>query len=241
MLRAVGVVKRVGSVLALRGVDLDVAAGSVHAVIGPPGSGKTTLLNVLSGYLAPDAGSVWLDDEAVGGLPPEALTARGLARSFPVPAIFAGMSVADHVDLALRRATGGASAGAAAALIDTFGLAGERDAAVESLPPGTRRGLELAIAVADDPRVLLLDEPSAGLAPEDLPVAVDLVARCARGRTVVLVDHDLRLVSAVADRVTVLAAGRVLADGPYGQVRADPRVRQVYLPRPTPGAPTKSD
>ncbi|GGM86131.1 ABC transporter ATP-binding protein [Dactylosporangium sucinum] len=226
---------------AVDGVNLDVAAGSVHALVGPNGAGKTTLFNLLTGFLTPTAGRILLDGADITGLPPERVARRGVARSFQITSLFPQQTVRAHVELALQ---GGTSLGwrfwrsdrllhrfrdRADALLADVGLADAGDQLAGSLAYGRKRALELAIALALDPKVLLLDEPTAGMGLEDVDRTVELIAGVRAGRTVVLVEHNMSVVGRLADRVTVLQAGRVLAEGPYDEVRADDRVVEAYL------------
>ncbi|MEU7868529.1 ABC transporter ATP-binding protein [Dactylosporangium sp. NPDC049140] len=226
---------------AVDGVDLDVATGAVHALVGPNGAGKTTLFNLLTGFLAPSAGRIELAGRDITGLAPERVARLGLARSFQIASLFPQQTVVAHVELALQ---GGTSLGwafwrserplrrfraPAEELLERVGLAAAAQEPAGSLPYGRKRALELAIALALDPRVLLLDEPTAGMGVEDVERTVELIAAVRDGRTVVLVEHNMSVVGRLADRVTVLQAGRVLAEGPYEQVRADERVVEAYL------------
>jgi branched-chain amino acid transport system ATP-binding protein len=226
---------------AVDGVDLDVAAGSVHALVGPNGAGKTTLFNLLTGFLAPTAGRIELAGRDITGLAPERVARLGMARSFQIASLFPQQTVRAHVELALQGAT---SLGwafwrsekllrrfreRADELLERVGLAGTAEQAAGSLAYGRKRALELAIALALDPKVLLLDEPTAGMGVEDVERTVELIAAVRDGRTVVLVEHNMSVVGRLADRVTVLQAGRVLAEGSYEQVRADERVVEAYL------------
>ncbi|HTJ35109.1 MAG TPA: ABC transporter ATP-binding protein [Dactylosporangium sp.] len=226
---------------AVDGVDLDVAAGSVHALVGPNGAGKTTLFNLLTGFLAPTAGRIELQGRDITGLAPERVARLGMARSFQIASLFPQQTVRAHVELALQGAT---SLGwafwrsdrllrrfreRADELLERVGLAESAGETAGSLAYGRKRALELAIALALDPKVLLLDEPTAGMGVEDVERTVELIAAVRDGRTVVLVEHNMSVVGRLADRVTVLQAGRVLAEGPYDQVRADERVVEAYL------------
>ena len=226
---------------AVDGVDLDVAEGSVHALVGPNGAGKTTLFNLLTGFLVPSAGRIEVAGRDVTGLPPERVARLGVARSFQVTSLFPRLTAAQHVELALQSPTGlgwrfwrsdkllRRWTGRAGELLDEVGLAGAAGTPVSALSYGRKRALELAIALALEPRVLLLDEPTAGMGLEDIDRTVELIGRVRAGRTVVLVEHNMRVVGALADRVTVLQAGRVLVEGGYQEVRADERVIAAYL------------
>ncbi|GAA4072638.1 ABC transporter ATP-binding protein [Actinomadura miaoliensis] len=241
VLRARGLVKEFRGFRAVDGVDLDVAEGSVHALVGPNGAGKTTLFNLLTGFLRPSAGSVRLGGRELAGLSPERIARLGVARSFQITSLFAELTPRQHVELALAGSTGlgwrfwrsdralGRFSGRAAELLDRVGLADHADVPAASLAYGRKRALELALALALDPKVLLLDEPTAGMGVEDVDRTVELVKRVRDGRTVVLVEHNMNVVASLADRVTVLQHGRVLAEGPYADIRRDPRVVTAYL------------
>ena len=235
------VVKVYAGFTALDGVSLDVAEGTIHAIIGPNGAGKTTLFNVLSGFAPATRGSVRFDGAEISQLDPAAIARMGMVRSFQITSIFPHMSVLDNVKIALqaqtslsRRLLASAQATAvlddpARAALDAVGLDGERDQPAVNLPYGRKRSLELAIALSQEPRVLLLDEPTAGMGLGDVDSTVALVRRIASGRTVVLVEHNLQVVHHLADRVTVMQRGKVLVEGTYDVVRADARVVAAYL------------
>ncbi|HEY0636007.1 MAG TPA: ABC transporter ATP-binding protein [Pseudonocardiaceae bacterium] len=241
MIRATGLVKEFRGFRAVKGVDLDVAEGSVHALVGPNGAGKTTLFNLLTGFLRPTAGRILLDGRDVTGLPPERVARLGVARSFQITSLFTRMTAREHVELALAGDSGlgwrfwrsarllERYADRARELLDEVGLGAQAEEQAGALPYGQKRALELAVALALSPRVLLLDEPTAGMGVEDVERTVALIGRIRAGRTVVLVEHNMSVVASLADRVSVLQAGQVLVEGPYQEVRADPRVITAYL------------
>lgn len=211
-------VRAVRAVRGVRGVDLRVAQGSIHAVVGPRGAGKTTLLNLLSGYLAPTEGQVLLAGEDVTGRQPDEFVRLGMGRAFRLTRLFDALTAAEYVALALgSRSDLGTSA---VALLASVGLSGRAGAALGLLTPGERCALEIAVALAPGPRVLLLDEPTAGLAPDEVDQTIALLIHVAAGRTVLLVEHNLYAVRSIADTVTVLRAGEVVAEGAYDQVRS---------------------
>ncbi|HEX5596020.1 MAG TPA: ABC transporter ATP-binding protein [Micromonosporaceae bacterium] len=226
---------------AVDGVDLDVMAGSVHALVGPNGAGKTTLFNLLTGFLRPSAGRIELDGHDVTGLPPERVARLGVARSFQITSLFPALSAQEHVELALQSPSGlgwrfwrsaalmGRYRDRAHDLLDLVGLADLADTPADALSYGRKRALELAIALALEPKVLLLDEPTAGMGLEDVDRTVELIGRVREGRTVVMVEHNMSVVGRLAETVTVLQSGRILTEGPYEQVRTDPRVISAYL------------
>jgi branched-chain amino acid transport system ATP-binding protein len=236
-----GLRKEFRGFVAVNEVDLQVDDGSVHALVGPNGAGKTTLFNLLSGFLAPSAGRVEIGGRDVTGLPPERIARLGVARSFQITTLFPALSAREHVELALQAGTGlgwrfwrsdrqlRRFRDRALELLAEVGLTEVAEVPAGSLAYGRKRALELAVALALDPRVLLLDEPTAGMGAEDVDRTVELVRRVAAGRTVVLVEHNMSVVASLADRVTVLQQGRVLVEGPYADVREDPRVITAYL------------
>lgn len=235
------VVKVYAGFTALDGVSLDVTEGTVHAIIGPNGAGKTTLFNVLSGFAPATRGSVRFAGTEIAHLDPAGIARMGMVRSFQINSIFPHLTVLDNVKIALQARTPLsrkllASPKATAVLddparraLDAVDLDAERESVAATLPYGKKRSLELAIALSQDPRVLLLDEPTAGMGVEDVDRTVGLVKRIAPGRTIVLVEHNLRVVSDLCDRVTVMQRGKVLVEGTYDEVRTDERVVTAYL------------
>src|SRR4051812_35856420 len=219
---------------AVDSVDLTVPAGTVHALVGPNGAGKTTLFNLLTGFLRPSAGRIEVAGTDVTGEPPERVARRGVARSFQLTSLFEQLSARAHVELAL--AAGGGLGwrflrsdrlfaryrDSALDLLDRVGLADAAEGPARTPPYGRKRALGLALALALDPRVLLLDEPTAGMGTEDVQRTTALIRQVREGRTVVLVEHNMTVVADLADRVTVMQAGQVLVEGPYAEVREDP-------------------
>jgi len=248
LLTASGVSLSFGGVAAIADVHLAVERGSIHAVIGPNGAGKTSLLNVLSGFYAPQAGSIALGGRSLRGLPPYAIARRGIARTFQTAQVFGGLSVQDNVSVGVAgprlgavvaalvsspdsRAREAAIQSRAQAWLDTLGLGDLADEPAEALAAGLRRKLEIARALATAPLLLMLDEPAAGLSPAEI-AALDRQLTALReqgGPAVMLVEHHMDLVMAVSDRITVLDYGRAIADGPPDTVRRDPAVIEAYL------------
>jgi branched-chain amino acid transport system ATP-binding protein len=240
-LTARGLVRDFRGFRAVDGVDLNVEGGSLHALVGPNGAGKTTLFHLLSAFLPVTAGRIFVGDREITGEPPERVARLGVARSFQITSLFPQMSAVDHVVLALAADSGlGWRFWRSSRALKRFeeparlalthvGLSDHADVAAETLPYGRKRALELALALALSPQVLLLDEPTAGMGAEDIDRTVGLIQRVREGRTVVMVEHNMSVVERLADRVTVLAAGRVLAEGAYGEVRGDQRVIDAYL------------
>lgn len=240
-LEARDIVKEFSGFAALDGLTLAVHTNTIHAVIGPNGAGKTTLLGVLSGFVRPTAGRVSFEERDITHEPPEQIARMGIVRSFQINSIFPHMSTLENVKVALQARTGlsrrmlaGRRATAvldepARAALSLAGLDEWREMLAANLPYGRKRALELAIAIAQDPKILLLDEPTSGMGAEDIGPTIELIARAAAGRTVVLVEHNLRVVEHLCNRVSVLERGKLLTEGTYDEVRADPRVIDAYL------------
>lgn len=236
-----GLTKEFRGFVAVNEVDLQVERGTVHALVGPNGAGKTTLFNMLTGFLEPTAGHILLGGRDITGVPAEQVARLGVARSFQITSLFEQMPAQEHVELALQSRTGlgyrfwrsdrlvRRFRGRATELLDEVGLAGRAGEPAGSLTYGEKRALELALVLALSPTLMLLDEPTAGMSVEDVERTVGLIRRLRANRTVVLVEHNMNVVGALADRVTVLQFGEVLVEGPYDQVRDDPRVIAAYL------------
>ncbi len=233
--------KSFGATAIIKGVTMDVAAGERHAVIGPNGAGKSTFFHLVSGRLRPDGGRVLLNGADVTGLPPHVISRRGLSRSFQVTALFGGMSVFENLRVAAMQAQGVGYdfirpiAGRARLdarveeMLELTGLAGRRHVAAGALAYADQRALEIGVAVAGDASIVLLDEPTAGMSHAETDRAVNLIRRVTVGRTLVMIEHDLGVVFDLADRISVLADGQVIASGPPAEVRANPAVRVAYL------------
>ena len=237
--------KSYGGVHALREITFSVRAGEKVAVIGPNGAGKTTLFNVLNGQLSADTGTVVLDALPITGLAPQAIARRGVGRTFQVPATFASMTVRENVQLALASqrnrlrsplaGPGAFDAREAIAVLGRTGIASLAEQSCATLAYGDLKRVELAVALAGRPRLLLMDEPTAGLAPSERTSLMTLVVELAATDDVALLftEHDMDVVFAHADRVLVLNRGRLISAGPPAAVRTDPHVRRVYLGPPT--------
>jgi branched-chain amino acid transport system ATP-binding protein len=233
--------KRFGGLVATDDVSLDVQAGEIHALIGPNGAGKTTLIAQLIGQLAHDGGEIRLDGERIDALPAHRRVRRGLARTFQITQLLTDYSALDNVALAVQARQGHSfrflrearrEAGLrepALALVAEAGLAARADARVADLSQGERKQLELAVALATGPRLLLLDEPMAGLGPAESAAMVEALARLKGRIAMLLVEHDMDAVFALADRVSVLVYGRLIATGSPQAIRDDARVRDAYL------------
>lgn len=226
---------------AVDGVSLDVKTGSMHALVGPNGAGKTTLFNLLTGFIQPSEGRILIDNVDVTSMAPEQIAKAGVARSFQITSLFAELSLMKHVELAIQGRSGlgmrfwrsdrrlHAYADEAHELLSQVGLDDHATKVAGTLSYGQKRALELALALALKPKLLLLDEPTAGMGIEDVARTIDLIARIREGRTVVMVEHNMKVVGSLADQVTVLQYGQILAAGSYDEVRADPRVVTAYL------------
>jgi branched-chain amino acid transport system ATP-binding protein len=228
ILETLEVSKRFGGVRALTEVSMYVEENEILSILGPNGSGKTTLFNIISGFMRPTSGQVRLRGKRIEGVRPHQLVDRGLARTFQQTMVFPSMSAEQNVLIAGRRA--GLTPAAGAALLDECGLSAVRAQRADSLPYGSQKRLGAAMAVATGARVLLLDEPGAGLGSEETAELSALIRRVRdSGRTLVLIDHDMSFVLPLSDRVSVLDAGRLIFDGSPSEVVNDPQVISVYL------------
>ena len=241
ILETEGLTKEFRGFVAVSDVALQVRRGSIHGLIGPNGAGKTTCFNLLTKFLPPTRGAIRYDGRDITGLKPAEVARLGLVRSFQISAVFPHLSVLENVRLALQRKRGGSfDFWRSEALLKTFdarafelledvGLTDYARAYAGELPYGRKRALEIATTIALDPVMLLLDEPTAGMTHEDVDRIIALVKRVAQGRTVLLVEHNLKVVAGLCDRITVLTRGRVLAEGDYAEVSANPEVQAAYL------------
>ncbi len=233
--------KSFGGVQAVAGVSFEVAEGELLAMIGPNGAGKSTCFDMVNGQLRPDRGTVSLMDRDITGLPPRAISRLGVGRTFQITATFGSMTVAENVQTALIahhrglhglwRPAAGMFRDAALALLAHVGMTGQADRACGVLAYGDLKRVELAVALANEPRLLLMDEPTAGMAPGERVELMALVAGIARGRgiAVLFTEHDMDVVFTHADRIIVLNRGETIAEGAPAEVRADARVRELYL------------
>jgi branched-chain amino acid transport system ATP-binding protein len=240
--------KRFGGIVATDDLSLSVASGELHAVIGPNGAGKTTLIAQLCGQLTPDSGAIRFAGRDITSLPMYRRGLLGLARSFQITSLFLDLSVLDNVALAAQAQAGHSFhfwrdarrepelRNPARAALDRVGLTNRAALPASALSHGEHRQLELAMALAGSPRMLLLDEPMAGLGPEESARMVDMLRALKQEFTILLVEHDMEAVFALADRITVLVYGRAIASGTPGVIRADTAVREAYLGEDEEGA-----
>jgi branched-chain amino acid transport system ATP-binding protein len=241
ILRTEKLVKRFGGILVTDEVSLDIAPGELHAIIGPNGAGKTTLINQLSGEMASNAGRVWFDGQDVTSLPIHSRARRGLLRSYQITSVFDAFTVRENAALAALGAQGhgwgflgpllgrDGPAKAAEEAIRDCGLAARADVPAADLAYGERRQLEMAMALAARPKFLLLDEPMAGMSVQESSQVVAMLKRLKGRYSILLIEHDMEAVFALADRITVLVYGKVMFTGTPAEIREHPEVRAVYL------------
>jgi branched-chain amino acid transport system ATP-binding protein len=240
LLRTENVVRAYGSLFAVNGVDFAVREGELRSIIGPNGAGKTTFFRLISGEVMPTSGRIWFRDREITGMPQHAVARLGVAKSYQITSIFPHLTVLENVRVA---AQGAARAFdfwrradrltdvrvRAEELLVTVGLGAKSHVLAAELSHGEKRHLELAIALSGDPVLLLLVEPTAGMSPEETDETMVLIRQLAKGRTIVLVEHKMKLVMNVSDRITVLHQGQVLADGTPDEIRANEVVQRTYL------------
>ncbi len=241
IIEATGLTKEFKGFSAVRNVDLKVRRGTIHALIGPNGAGKTTCFNLLTKFLQPTAGKIVYKGEDITAAKPHEVARKGLVRSFQISAVFPHLTVLENVRIALQRSLGTtfhfwrpersveALDGRARELIGAVGLAEFATLAAVELSYGRKRQLEIATTLALDPELMLLDEPMAGMAREDIQRITDLIRTIAKSRTVLMVEHNMSVVAELSDTITVLARGEVLAEGPYSEVSKNPAVIEAYM------------
>jgi branched-chain amino acid transport system ATP-binding protein len=241
LLRIEGLTKRFGGVVASDAIMLDVSPGGLHAIIGPNGAGKTTLIGQLAGEILPDVGRIMFDGADITAQPVHGRSMLGLARSFQVTSLFRDFTALDNVALAVQAHAGHSFhfwryarnerelREPAQSVLRRVGLEARADTTVARMSHGEQRQLELAMALAARPRLLLLDEPMAGLGPEESSRMVGTLRELKRELTILLIEHDMEAVFALADRISVLVYGRVIASGEPAAIRANAEVRQAYL------------
>lgn len=241
ILSARGISKQFSGFMAVQDVNLDVIRGSIHGLIGPNGAGKTTCFNLLTKFLQPSSGSITFNGRDITAMSPDGIARLGMVRSFQISAVFSQMTLLENVRIALQRQRGesfdfwrteqvlAAHNEMAMQRLEEVGLADMALLTAAELPYGRKRALEIATTLALEPEMLLLDEPMAGMGQEDIERTAELIRRIAVNRTVLMVEHNLSVVSSLSDRITVLARGQVLAEGDYETVSKDPRVIEAYI------------
>jgi branched-chain amino acid transport system ATP-binding protein len=241
ILRTEGLSKQWGAFRANSDITLSFAAGARHALIGPNGAGKTTFINLLTGSLAPSGGRVFFGDEDITSLPQHRRVKRGMTRTFQINTLFAGLTVLESVVLAICEREGRhfvwyqtvaqqhQAIDEAMSLLDSLKLQRDADTVTRSLPYGKQRLVEIALALATRPKLLLLDEPAAGIPSAESAELFEVIAGLPRDVTIVFIEHDMGLVFRFAERITVLVGGKVLCEGTPAEIAADKRVREVYL------------
>jgi branched-chain amino acid transport system ATP-binding protein len=236
-----GLDKRFGSLVVAREIAFELPQGARYALIGPNGAGKTTLINLITGMLRPDAGAILLGDEDITALPPERRVTRGLVRTFQINTLFPNLNALEAVTLAVCEREGVArsfwqrvasypdAVDEAHAILSSLMLGGDCYRPTRELPYGRQRLLEIALALATRPKVLLLDEPAAGVPRDESAELFEVISNLSRDITVLFIEHDMNFVFRFASRIIVMVGGRILLEGTPGEVSADPRVREVYL------------
>ncbi|WP_224372161.1 ABC transporter ATP-binding protein [Hyalangium versicolor] len=227
--------------VAVNGVNLRVKRGTIHALIGPNGAGKTTCFNLLTKFLVPTRGRIFYKGADITSVKPAAVARRGMVRSFQISAVFPHMTVLENIRVALQRKLGTSFHfwssehtlrslnDRAHALLEEVGLRSFADTLAVEMPYGRKRTLELATTLALDPELLLLDEPTSGMGHEDIALVTALIQRVSAQRTILMVEHNLSVVSHLSHTITVLQRGSILAEGPYEEVSKNPQVREAYL------------
>lgn len=241
LLATQGLTKEFKGFAAVSDVNLTVQRGHIHALIGPNGAGKTTVFNLLTKFLTPTHGTIHFDGADITREAPAQTARRGMVRSFQISAVFPNMTVLQNVRVALQQRDGGNYRfwvndkvlnrfdERAMALLDSVGLADVAGTTTIELPYGKKRALEIATTLALEPKLMLLDEPTQGMGVEDVEHVTALIKRVSAGRTILMVEHNLRVVSTLADKITVLQRGSILTEGDYATVSNDPRVMEAYL------------
>jgi branched-chain amino acid transport system ATP-binding protein len=236
-----GLTKEFKGFVAVNEVNLKVRRGSIHALIGPNGAGKTTCFNLLTKFLTPTRGIILFNGVDITRETPEHVARRGIVRSYQISSVFPHLTVLENVRIALQRVTGQSFQfwrsegvleslnGRALELLDQVDLRTFAAVQTVSLPYGRKRALEIATTLATEPELMLLDEPTQGMGHEDVARVTNLIKRVAKGRTVLMVEHNMSVVSSIADTITVLARGSVLAEGPYQVVSNDAAVKEAYM------------
>lgn len=241
ILQTTGLTKEFKGFTAVSDVNLAVRRGSIHALIGPNGAGKTTCFNLLTKFLVPTAGSIVFNGQDITQEQPAQIARRGVIRSFQISAVFPNFTLLENVRLALQRKLGISYHfwrsskslhqldDRARQLLAEVGLEAMADEVTVNLPYGRKRALEIATTLAMEPELMLLDEPTQGMGHEDVDRVTQLIKKVSAGRTILMVEHNMKVVSTIADRITVLQRGMVLAEGDYAQVSSNPQVMEAYM------------
>ncbi len=241
ILQATGLSKQFRGFYAVKDVNLRVRRHSIHALIGPNGAGKTTCFNLLTTFLRPTTGSIQFNDREISASDPATVSSMGLVRSFQISAVFGQMTVLENVRVALQQKAGMTWAfwrrdrtlkvldARALELIEMVGLTRWLHTPAVELSYGRKRVLELATTIALEPEMILLDEPMAGLGHEDIAPVMEIIRSVAKGRTILMVEHNMKVIAELCDRVTVLQSGQILAEGSYDEVSRDPAVIEAYV------------
>jgi branched-chain amino acid transport system ATP-binding protein len=236
-----GLTKEFKGFVAVNEVNLKVRRGTIHALIGPNGAGKTTCFNLLTKFLTPTRGQILFNGNDITRESPEHVARLGMVRSYQISSVFPHLTVLENVRIALQRPAGlsfqfwrservlNSMNDRVLQLLDQVDLRSFADMETVSLPYGRKRALEIATTLAADPELMLLDEPTQGMGHEDVARVTELIKRVSAGRTVLMVEHNMSVVSGISDQITVLARGAVLAEGPYAQVSNDPAVKEAYM------------
>jgi len=240
ILRTDGLTVRFGGLTALNGVSLAVQPGEIRAIIGPNGAGKSTFFNCVTGVLRPTAGRIVFEGEDIAGLPPHRISKKAIARSYQITNILPGATVLENVRIAVQSRHHSWSLlrhyrsytdviDRARAVLESVGLGEDGDELAANLSHGAQRNLEIGIALATEPKLLCLDEPTAGMSVAETHATVELVRRIAKDLTILIVEHDMEVVMGLARTITVFNYGEVLAEGTPAEIQANPRVQEVYL------------
>ncbi|MDR5744809.1 ABC transporter ATP-binding protein [Caballeronia sp. LZ029] len=241
ILETKGLTRQFNGFTAVKGIDLRVRRGTIHALIGPNGAGKTTCFNLLTKFLTPTSGQIFFDGREITRAAPAAIARKGVIRSFQISAVFPHLTPVENVTIALQRPLGvsfrfwKSSAmltrlrERALDLLGEVGLAAYADVKTVELSYGHKRALEIATTLAMDPVLMLLDEPTQGMGHEDVDRVTALIKKVSSGRTILMVEHNMKMVSSIADTITVLQRGEILAEGDYASVSANPQVKEAYM------------
>lgn len=241
ILETKGLVKEFRGFVAVSDVNLQVKRGSIHALIGPNGAGKTTCFNLLTKFLNPTSGKIFFNGNEITGEKPAQIARRGIIRSFQISAVFPQLTVLENVRIGLQRATGQSYQfwrsdsvlsrlnGAALNLLKEVDLADFANEVTVNLPYGRKRALEIATTLAMEPELMLLDEPTQGMGHEDVSRVTQLIKKVSEGRTILMVEHNMNVIAQIADKITVLARGSVLAEGNYQEVSSNAAVKEAYM------------